>query len=193
MKKLSVVTLALAVLMFSASCALPFASAITSSEGDKPEVRIEGQPASTLPECLPEDGSPAAPAKTDGEYEVITEPDPTCGELGTECSPSTLPDSEAPNSVPARPGTDVTSDPSANLPDLVEVNGTVKEVKQGLVLITLADGGGDFMLRFSEHSKFAEGVGTELKTGSTVRCLVKPEPTFAPPAQGEVYEVLSNQ
>jgi hypothetical protein len=186
MKKLFIIALALAVIMFSASCALPLASVITSSEGEKPEVLIEGQPAQ------PTEGSTAVPAETDGEYEVVLEPDPSCGDQSS-CSPSDLPESTAPGSVPARPGRDVTSDPSANLPDLVEVNGTVKEVKDGLILISLTDGGGDFMLRFSDHSKFAEGVNTEIKTGNTVKCLVKPEPTFAPPAQGEVYEVLANQ
>jgi hypothetical protein len=186
MKKLFIIALALAVIMFSASCALPLASVITSSEGDKPEVIINNEPAQ------PAEGSTAVPTETDGEYEVVLEPDPSCGDLGS-CSPSNLPESTAPGSVPARPGRDVTSDPSANLPDLVEVNGTVKEVKEGLILISLADEGGDFMLRFSEHSKFAEGVNTEIKAGNTVQCLVKLEPTFAPPSQGEVYEVLANQ
>ncbi len=96
-----------------------------------------------------------------------------------------------PADMPARPGSDVTGDPSVNLPELVDVSGTVKEVNEGLVLITCGDGG-DFMLRFSENSKFAEGVSQEIKVGNKVSCTVKLEPTFAPPSQGEVFEVMEN-
>lgn len=77
-------------------------------------------------------------------------------------------------------------------PDLQEVTGTVKEIKEGLVLITLSENAGDFMLRFSEKTQWAKGVNTELMTGNVMTCRVKPEPTFAPPSQGEVILVLKN-
>lgn len=93
--------------------------------------------------------------------------------------------------MPALPGSDVTGDPSANLKDLVSVSGVVKEISEGLVLITCADGS-DFMLRFSENSVWAEGVTKEISVGNTISCTVKPEPTFAPPSQGEVFEVTKN-
>jgi hypothetical protein len=81
--------------------------------------------------------------------------------------------------------------PSENVADLVEVSGSVKEVKEGLVLITTQDQG-EFMLRFSENSKWADGVDTKIETGNKITCLVKLEPTFAPPSQGEVFKVVSN-
>jgi hypothetical protein len=99
---------------------------------------------------------------------------------------------QSPATMPARPGSDVTEDPSANLPDLVEVSGIIKEDNQGLVLITLSDGS-DFMLRFSENSKWAQGVSKEMKPGNTITCTVKPEPTFTTPSQGEVFEVTANE
>lgn len=98
---------------------------------------------------------------------------------------------ETPANVPARPGSGVTGDPSANLPDLVDVSGTVKEVNEDLVLITCGDGS-DFMLRFSENSKFAEGVSQEINVGNNISCSVKSEPTFTTPSQGEVIEVFEN-
>jgi hypothetical protein len=96
-----------------------------------------------------------------------------------------------PVGMPARPGSGVTGDPSANLPDFVEVSGTVKEVNPDLVLITCNDGS-DFMLRFSENSKFVEGVNQEINVGNSISCTVKLEPTFTTPSQGEVFEVLVN-
>lgn len=102
-----------------------------------------------------------------------------------------LPATDSPIGVPARPGSGVSGDPSANLPDLVDVSGIVKEVRQDLVLIT-CDDGGDFMLRFSEHSTWAEGVNKEIKVGNRISCSVKLEPTFTTPSQGEVYEVFEN-
>jgi hypothetical protein len=48
------------------------------------------------------------------------------------------------------------------------------------------------MLRFSENSTWAQGVDQEIKVGNRISCTVKPEPTFAPPSQGEVYEVYEN-
>lgn len=101
-------------------------------------------------------------------------------------------DSAAPSGVQARPGSGVTGDPSGNLQDLVEVKGTAKEVKEGLVLITLEDKS-DFMLRFSENTQWADGVDKTIKQGNTVDCLVKPEPTFTTPSQGEVFRVLENK
>jgi hypothetical protein len=104
-----------------------------------------------------------------------------------------LPSEEStPADMPARPDSGVTGDPSANLPDLVEVTGTVKEVNEGLVLISRPDTNEDFMLRFSENTKWDEGVNKELCTGNTIKCLVKLEPTFTTPSQGEVYEVIEN-
>lgn len=76
--------------------------------------------------------------------------------------------------------------------DLVEMSGTVKEMNNGLVLIESADGG-EFMLRFSENSKWDNGVNKELATGNTVRCLVKLEPTFTTPSQGEVIRMTANE
>lgn len=109
----------------------------------------------------------------------------------TSATPTPMASEEpAPNGVPARPGSGATGDPSANLADLIEVSGVVKEVKEGLVLIS--QDGGDFMLRFSENSKWADGVDTKINTGNTITCLVKPEPTFTTPSQGEVFKVLKN-
>jgi len=101
--------------------------------------------------------------------------------------------SQSPASVPARPGSGVTGDPSGNLEDLQEVTGTVQEVRDGLVLIDLADNGGEFMLRFSENTHWDDGVSQEIQVGGTVTCLIKPEPTFAAPSQGEVMEVMVNE
>lgn len=75
---------------------------------------------------------------------------------------------------------------------LVEMSGTVKEVNDGLVLIETADSG-EFMLRFSENSKWDEGINKEIAAGNTVRCLVKPEPTFTTPSQGEVIKMTANE
>jgi len=96
-----------------------------------------------------------------------------------------------PAQMPARPGSGVTGDPSTNLPDLVDISGTVKDINDGLVLIT-CDDGSDFMLRFSDNSKFTEGVSQELNVGNKISCSVKLEPTLAPPSQGEVFEVVEN-
>ncbi len=98
---------------------------------------------------------------------------------------------ETPDGMPARPGSGATGDPSVNLPDLIDVSGTVKEVNEGLVLITCEDGSG-FMLRFSENSKFAEGVSREINVGNTISCSVRLEPTFTTPPQGEVFKVFEN-
>jgi hypothetical protein len=76
-------------------------------------------------------------------------------------------------------------------PDLVEVSGVVKKVNGALVLIA-PQGGGEFMLRFSENSKWADGVNAQIDTGNTIICRVKLEPTFTTPSQGEVILVLSN-
>jgi hypothetical protein len=101
-------------------------------------------------------------------------------------------DAGAPQVMPALNGEGRTGDPSANLPDLNQVCGAVKEVKEGLVLITLPDNGGDYMLRFGENTVWDEGTDQSmLAEGKTITCTVKPEETFAPPAQGEVFEVIS--
>ena len=84
------------------------------------------------------------------------------------------------------------TDPSANPDDLQEVSGIVKEVKDDLVLISLTDGG-EYMLRFSENTTWREGADTLVAAGNKVTCLVKPEPTFTTPSQGEVIEVLVNE
>lgn len=112
---------------------------------------------------------------------------------GTESQQATAaPDETVPAGVPARPGSGKTGDPSAYLNDLVEKSGTVKTINDGLVLIDLADNGGEFMLRFSENSKWADGVDQKIEAGNTITCLVKPEPTLTTPSQGEVYEVTAN-
>lgn len=177
MRKILMISLALVILLFSASCAaLPFSAVITPSKSETEDVEITGgyDPAAG---CCPADeeifngtgAAQEAPALPEpDEYEVILEPDPACGDL-SECEPPEL------------------------LPEFMEVTGTVKEVKEGLILISLTDDGGDFMLRFSENSKYTEGIDPEIEVGNSVKCLVKPEPTFAPPAQGEVFEVLFNQ
>ncbi len=113
------------------------------------------------------------------------------GENGTETTSVAESESgDAPSSMPARPGSDVTGDPSANLP--VEVMGIVKEINDALVLIEIPDNGGDFMLRFSENTKWDTGVNTEIVIGNSIVCLVKPEPTVTTPSQGEVIQVLNN-
>jgi len=99
---------------------------------------------------------------------------------------------DSPSGVPARPGSGMTNDPSVNLEDRQEVTGIVKTVNGELVLIDLAQDGGEYMLRFTEDTRWAEGVEPNICTGNTVTCIVLPEETFAPPAQGEVLEVLSN-
>jgi hypothetical protein len=93
--------------------------------------------------------------------------------------------------MPARPGSGVTGDASANVPQLVDVSGTVKEVNGDLMLITCEDGS-DFMLRFGEHTEWAQGVSKDINAGDFIACTVKPEPTFTTPAQGEVYEVTQH-
>lgn len=100
---------------------------------------------------------------------------------------------DSPAGVPARPDSGVSGDASVNLEDRQEVMGVVKEVNGDLVLISLTQDGGDYMLRFTEDTRWAEGVETELCVGNTVTCVVLPEETFAPPVQGEVIEVLSNE
>ncbi|MHB1314464.1 MAG: hypothetical protein ACYCX2_03130 [Christensenellales bacterium] len=90
-----------------------------------------------------------------------------------------------------QPSPEKTPSPSGN-PDWQEVSGTVKEVNQGLILIALNDNGGDFMLRISENTQWDAGVDKAFKTGNSVTCLVKPEPTFTTPSQGEVMRVLKN-
>jgi hypothetical protein len=113
---------------------------------------------------------------------------------GSEASGITLPaPADSPAGMPARPGSGVSGDPSVNLDDRQEVSGVVKEVNGDLVLIGLAGDGGDFMLRFSENSTWCEGVSQDITVGNTIRCTVKPEPTSAPPSQGEVKEVLLNE
>lgn len=95
--------------------------------------------------------------------------------------------------VPARPGSGVTGDQSGNLGDLQEVSGVVRDLKPGLILIALDNNGGDFMLRMSDNTKWDAGVKSKVvKVGNTMTCRVKPEPTLAPPSQGEVYLVLKN-
>ena len=113
----------------------------------------------------------------------------TAGETETETT-AVAESEDAPSSMPARPGSDVTGDPSANLP--VEVMGTVKEVNDALVLIEIPDNGGDFMLRFSENTKWDTGVNTEIIVGNSIVCLVKLEPTVTTPSQGEVIQVTAN-
>lgn len=101
------------------------------------------------------------------------------------------PAASSPAGVPARPGSGATGDPSANLGDLVEVSGAVKQVREGLVLITTGEGA-EFMLRFSENSKWSDGVSQDIREGNAITCQVKPEPTFTTPAQGEVFLVIQN-
>lgn len=114
----------------------------------------------------------------------------TAGEKGTETTVTESESGDAPSSMPARPGSDITGDPSANLP--VEIMGVVKEIKDSLVLIEIPDNGGDFMLRFSENTKWDTGINTEIVVGNSLVCLVKLEPTVTTPSQGEVIQVLSN-
>ncbi len=90
----------------------------------------------------------------------------------------------------APPYSGVTGDPSA-YPDELEVSGTVQETNDSLVLILL-EGGGEYMLRFSENSRWDDGVETDILAGNKVTCMVKPEPTLTTPSQGEVIEVISN-
>lgn len=107
-------------------------------------------------------------------------------------TPGTLPPAvSSPAGMPARPGSNATGDPSANLGELVEVSGTVKRAQEGLVLITTSEGG-EFMLRFSENSKWSDGVSQDIREGNTITCRVKPEPTFTMPSQGEVFLVIQN-
>ncbi|MHB1150720.1 MAG: hypothetical protein ACYCWE_10535 [Eubacteriales bacterium] len=113
----------------------------------------------------------------------------TAGETETETT-AVAESEDAPSSMPARPGSDVTGDPSANLP--VEVMGIVKEINDALVLIEIPDNGGDFMLRFSENTKWDAGVNTEIIVGNSIVCLVKLEPTVTTPSQGEVIQVTAN-
>lgn len=181
MKKILIISLILCILLVFASCSIP----VKPLEIGGGETDVQEEPSNVpklptydlaieeLPElpgcCGFEETDPSAnPGESDEEYEIILEPDPSCGDSSAACYP-------------------------ADFTELTEVSGTVKEVKDGLVLLSLADNGGDFMLRFSENSTFAQGVDTEFKPGNTVKCTVKPEPTFAPPAQGEVYEVFFNQ
>ncbi len=95
-----------------------------------------------------------------------------------------------PAGMPAPPYSGVTGDPSA-YPDELEVSGTVQETNDSLVLILL-EGGGEYMLRFSENSRWDDGVETDILAGNKVTCMVKPEPTLTTPSQGEVIEVISN-
>lgn len=95
--------------------------------------------------------------------------------------------------VPVSPGSGVSADTSDIINNLTEVSGKVKKVNGDLVLITLSDNGSDFMLRFSENTKWDDGVSKDIRTGNMITCMVKPEETFAPPSQGEVYEVISNE
>jgi hypothetical protein len=124
---------------------------------------------------------------------VAQKPDDSIITLDPKESPVTAESGagQSPATMPARPGSGVTGDPSGNLQDAKEVSGTVKEVNDGLVLITLADGS-DFMLRFSENSVFASGVEKQINVGNSITCTVKPEPTFTTPSQGEVLEVTEN-
>ena len=115
-----------------------------------------------------------------------------CSAAGNEGGAGTSP-ADSPSGVAARPGSDATGDPSVNLEDRQEVSGVVKEVNGDLVLIELSDGSGEFMLRFSENSAWAKDVSRDIAADNTVTCIVKLEPTFAPPSQGEVLEVLSNE
>ncbi len=93
------------------------------------------------------------------------------------------------SSVDAPSSTGASDDPAASL---MEVSGVVKEQKPGLVLISLNDNGGDFMLRISENTKWAQGVSKTIKPGSCITAKVKLEPTLAPPSQGEVFLVVKN-
>ncbi len=107
-------------------------------------------------------------------------------------SPGTAsPAASSPAGMPARPGSGATGDPSANLGELVEVSGTVKQIQEGLVLITTNEGG-EFMLRFNERAEWGIGVSREIKEGNAITCRVKPEPTFTTPSQGEVFLVIQN-
>jgi len=112
---------------------------------------------------------------------------------GSEASGITLPaPADSPDGMPARPGSGLTHDPSVNLDDLHEVSGVVREVNGDLVLIELSGDGGNSC---SGSAKIRRGAKALARTsvGNTIRCTVKPEPTFAPPSQGEVKEVLFNE
>ncbi len=115
-----------------------------------------------------------------------------CTANGGRAADTSGPDGTSPAGMPARPGSGVTGDPSAHLDELMEVSGTVLEVNDDLVLMTLEDGS-EYMLRFSESSQWDDGVSKEILTDNVVTCLVKPEPTLTTPSQGEVIEVISNQ
>ncbi len=136
-------------------------------------------------------GNPNAPA----EIDVVENASPTDRAEPTvaeTAKPDATADTSAPNVMPARPGSGATSDPSAHLNDLVGTCGTVKQVNGQLVLIEPA-GGGEFMLRFSERTRWDEGVNQTIEVGNTITCQVKPEPTLTTPAQGEVFLVTGNE
>lgn len=154
--------------------------------------------AALLSACAPA-GGPAAPTASPGTAEPApasagaSEKAAPAGPDGPAAADSTgAPGTTAPAGMPARPGSGATGDPSGRLADLVELSGTVREVREGLVLIE-TDKGGEYMLRFSGNSKWADGVGTEIETGNRITCRVRPEPTLTTPAQGEVFEVTENK
>lgn len=100
-------------------------------------------------------------------------------------------ESTAPAASPTKPAMGNLESPPAKAA-LVKVSGVVKKINGALVLIASAQDGGEFMLRFSENSKWDAGVDTQISIGNTITCMVKLEPTFTTPSQGEVFEVLSN-
>lgn len=76
---------------------------------------------------------------------------------------------------------------------LVDMEGVVKQVDEGLALIELGDEGGEFLLRFTDNTVWNEGINTYVDVGNIIQCRVKPDATFTTPAQGEVFEVLKNE
>ncbi len=140
-------------------------------------------------------GLPAGNPRGSAEVDVVETANPTDRVEPTAMEspkPDATADASAPDGVPARPGSGATSDPSAHLNDLVEACGTVKQVNGQLVLIEPA-GGGEFMLRFSENTRWEDGVSQTIEVGNTITCQVKPEPTLTTPSQGEVFLVTGNE
>ncbi len=136
-------------------------------------------------------GLPAPIQTGPGDTEAVEEASPTDRAEPTAVE-TAKPEATAPNGMPARPDSGATSDPSAHLNDLVDTSGTVKQVNGQLVLIEPA-GGGEFMLRFSENTRWDEGVSQTVEVGNKITCQVKPEPTLTTPSQGEVFFVTANE
>jgi hypothetical protein len=155
----------------------------------------QGNPPTTIPSGMPEPGSVIEPGTQGGDMPASTGINGTEPATGiTQPAPDivTIGPNTGATSMPARPGSGVTGDPSGNLGDLQEVSGVVIDLRSGLILIAL-DHNGEFMLRMSDNTQWDAGATSKVvKVGNSMTCRVKPEPTLAPPSQGEVYRVLKN-